>query len=359
MRNFNRATVYIFIALCLALGAHLFLLLTLSKDASSLSYRHNKRIEEFFQAKISLKEKKTILVLGQSEIESGFDPIRFDSLTENKYESYNLGSRMASPEFNYLLVKLLKKQLQGKKIPYILYKMPAFSLTPAYKRNYYPGIYGLPLLQTSWEEHPKILFDPLFWQIFTQSLRTDIPGRKHHEILARVLRGSKEKERISNMDRFLEIRDEEEYQDAHWWNPATRGLYKFQVSDEQKKLHEAWNRNPALQMQLARRYESFCNLVSLVPDEDRIQVLQKLVDAMKEISENIIFFHAPEAPGLLRLRTGKNLEILLARTSAMGVSVVDLSQEISFDALDYEDVLHFNERGMEKIYRALAKRIAP
>lgn len=336
------------------------------------------RFDEMLQAipLIASSREPAVLAIGGSEIEFGFEPVRFDQAAAHlgvRIQSYNLGIRDLQHQFPFIVGKIKTEfEKKNRKPRLILILLAPALLTYRAEQS--------SKFQYNGREFEALLLDQ-------QAPNLDLARIDPNAYLNALatyffFHGRSSNNTFHNLQYYL-LHDYFQYHDD---SDSTRGVVSKFFNDPRFFVKPTWNlstggfpdqgylkdearwRNDfspeeriALVWDSLKHQDRTVDLSGLHIDPKAVDEFVSLVELSEHTADHVALLRLPEHEALHRnpaahSRLDQLMEALRLRTSAV---VLDYSKRRLLNDDDYFDVLHVNRSGRRKLMEALASDLAP
>ena len=320
-------------------------------------------------------DKKLILVMGSSEVESAFNPLVFDPLVGEKIDnviSYNLGFRNINMVLKRLTGRIARElKEKNRTADLILVKVLPSNLTKKARNGLIEAIVRdttVSIFQSPSEMFRLILRNPRRG-LFLLTYGTIFDGSTSHQATAFIKRKlytppnyliPQEKRRAMDLhDIYNRFWNAPELHALPGWELENRGHFNFNRPQSESlyneleaklKTHEL--KQVALDSHIARH-----GILELQFSPESITEFVWSLHDLKSVAKKVVVFNVPLHPIVeLKDDAAKQLEVLYRLIEKDGgVEFWDYSKENVFTEDDYIDDLHLNDSGGMKLMKLLAR----
>lgn len=320
---------------------------------------------------LGAKTQAHALYIGTSELEGLFDTRLIDEALQKeniRIRSYNLGMRSAPMPLLQTMVERLVQEYKTQQIPkarYVVFKVPLARMTKTADRNFEEESFA-PVMATL--SSSEMIFESLK-KDFVSGLK--LAANKYlfdgHSRTSGVQPVKSFFERANLVDRnlsedFFSLWRRNVFFEPIYWNESRQGLYAWGLPLSENYLNSAIL---VKKMDPVRNwgYEFFnrcCDLLGLDISDSNIQILQKIIKNLQQISEQVIIIHIQEEPSYASLRTPEQeakITALLQNFSSEA-RIIDFRDKVALTDSDYIDFQHLNSSGFKKLVPVFASEIS-
>lgn len=312
-------------------------------------------------------QKPLTLMLGTSEMQSGFDPLEFDRvMAENRgRRSYMLN--MAVDNLGRWTPLYLAR---------LIYELKARDLRPKIVFIHIPGMW---LTEHARQfTHYEAKFFDLPPILYNRELLWNFPAEREDRVMAAINKWVFAERSLLQLPFFFKTlspqRAKTPSEVARWrlwfrpefhtypaWNPAVQGRFQFNIEEYpqlvRRLMHLAHSERGVAAAAVKR--VKCCDFVNYYMDNQYVAEIADALRELKKVTDHIVIVDAPESPYFKRSADSINRYHAALQTIARAADaeVWIASDSAEFIPQDFVDISHFSPEGARKLAAALARRV--
>lgn len=312
---------------------------------------------------ISPTQLNTILFLGPSEVEVGYDSIAFDKESEvrgSKTTSYNFAVRNIGtfiPLYFSAITRALQKNQVRPKVIFV--QIPPSRLTVLARTSQKEQSKSHDLTSVFFDYHefdqPYMSLEDFLYLSFNKYILKEHTLQQLQFQLSRYFKNSFIKDNL-----IFDIWNSLDLQTDPAYDPLVRGTFYWKFENNKNlELRAYTTEREELYVASIRVQEKCCDFYGLNLDLDYIDQVKQAVLRLTKIADHVVVVSLPEHPSYEsdKERDLKLDNIMKEFSDLKNVEYFDFMHDQDFVKNDFIDVIHFSPEGVKKFSQKLANKV--